>query len=254
MASYDANNVRSLIDTVQTYSGSGHMKDDMPLGTAGSPAASAAGSAAGSAVASAGSSRPNRARPRARNRNAERSIRLLQEAFVQLLAEKPYDKITVSDITRKADLNRGTFYAHYSSIDDLMNRMMDSLAISLVSLVEQVIDLSFIENPMPVLQMISGFIQENLALVQRLMESQSISDFTGPLKERVRGQIKDYLTVKNGENATRDLLVADYISSGMFGIYNSWIAGEYGDASLDEINAVLCNLVHGARSTLLDSR
>ena len=48
-----------------------------------------------------------------RNRNAQRSVRLLEEALTLLIAEKPYDKITVSDITRRADLNRGTFYRSF---------------------------------------------------------------------------------------------------------------------------------------------
>ena len=54
------------------------------------------------------------------NRNAQRSIRLLKEAFMELLAEKPYESITVSNVARKADLNRGTFYAHFDNVDDLM--------------------------------------------------------------------------------------------------------------------------------------
>ena len=61
------------------------------------------------------------------NRNAQRSIRLLKEAFMELLAEKPYESITVSDVARKADLNRGTFYAHYASVHDLLMQMEDEM-------------------------------------------------------------------------------------------------------------------------------
>ena len=192
-------------------------------------------------------------KPRARNRNAERSIRLLEEAFVQLLAEKPYDKITVTDVTRQADLNRGTFYAHFSSIEDLMNQLMDSLADTLSALVEQVMDLSFVENPMPVLQLIGGFIEENLGLVQKLMESKSIATFTGPLKERIRGQIKEFLTKEYAENASAALMIADYISSGLFGVYTSWIKGDYQGVAIDEINDGLCELIHSASFALGDA-
>ena len=206
-----------------------------------------AASGAGAARAGEVAGKP---RPRARNRNAERSIRLLEEAFVQLLAEKPYDKITVTDVTRRADLNRGTFYAHFSSIEALMNQLMDSLAETLSNLVEQVMDLSFVEDPMPVLQQISGFIQDNRDLVQKLMESQSLSAFTGPLKGRVRSQIKDFLVRQYADNAARTLMVADYISSGLLGTYSSWINGEYGDIGIDEINAGLAGLVSGASKVL----
>lgn len=216
---------------------------------------SAARSEAGASALGEGPARGQGAakgRARARNRNAERSIRLLEEAFVQLLAEKPYDKITVTDVTRRADLNRGTFYAHFSSIDALMNQLMDSLAETLSSLVEQVMDLSFVEDPMPVLQQIGGFLKENLDLVQRLLESKSLSAFTGPLKERVRSQMRDFLVKEHADNALTALLAADYISSGLFGTYNSWIKGEYGDTSIEEINAGLAELVSSASGMLQD--
>jgi AcrR family transcriptional regulator len=48
------------------------------------------------------------------DRRARRSRRLLQEAFQQLLTEKGFDAISVQDIAERADVNRGTFYAHFT--------------------------------------------------------------------------------------------------------------------------------------------
>ncbi len=38
---------------------------------------------------------------------------LLQEAFLQLLKRKPFEEISVQDVTEAATVNRATFYAHY---------------------------------------------------------------------------------------------------------------------------------------------
>ena len=46
-------------------------------------------------------------------RNAVRSRRMIREAFVALLHEKPFEKITATDIINRSGLNRSTFYAHY---------------------------------------------------------------------------------------------------------------------------------------------
>lgn len=55
-----------------------------------------------------------------RNRQAIRTRRLLQEALLHLLEKKSYQKITVTDITGRADLARATFYTHFETKDDLL--------------------------------------------------------------------------------------------------------------------------------------
>ena len=51
----------------------------------------------------------------------------MQDAFWQLLVAKPYDQITVSDITRVSGLNRSAFYYHYSNIPELADDAIAAL-------------------------------------------------------------------------------------------------------------------------------
>lgn len=53
---------------------------------------------------------------KAEYKSAIRSRRMIQRALVELLQEKELDKITVTDIVTRADINRGTFYAHYADL------------------------------------------------------------------------------------------------------------------------------------------
>lgn len=46
--------------------------------------------------------------------------RALLSAFGELLEEKPFNKITISDITEKCGLNRMTFYYHFDNIYELI--------------------------------------------------------------------------------------------------------------------------------------
>ena len=83
------------------------------------------------------------------NRNAQRSIRLLKEAFMELLAEKPYESITVSNVARKADLNRGTFYAHFDNVDDLMRSVMSDTADTISEFLSKAVESGCIPRPEP---------------------------------------------------------------------------------------------------------
>ena len=44
----------------------------------------------------------------------------LLQAFGELLEEKPFNKITITDITARCGLNRMTFYYHFDNIYELM--------------------------------------------------------------------------------------------------------------------------------------
>ena len=50
----------------------------------------------------------------------KRTRHLLQQAFQDLMQEKPFRDLTVQDITDRATVNRATFYAHYQDKYDLL--------------------------------------------------------------------------------------------------------------------------------------
>ena len=49
------------------------------------------------------------------------------EAFLQLCQTLPCDKITVSQLTKKAGYNRSTFYAYFNNTDDLLKQLENEL-------------------------------------------------------------------------------------------------------------------------------
>jgi AcrR family transcriptional regulator len=59
------------------------------------------------------------------DRRSLRTRQTLSEALVQLIQEKDYSAITVSDIIERANVGRSTFYAHYQGKDDLLLDQMD---------------------------------------------------------------------------------------------------------------------------------
>lgn len=72
---------------------------------------------------------------KAEYKSAIRSRRMIRTAYAELLKEKDLSKITVTDIVKRADLNRATFYAHYPDVrgvteeieNEIIEKMMDIL-------------------------------------------------------------------------------------------------------------------------------
>ena len=51
----------------------------------------------------------------------------IYNAFIELLSKKPVYKITVKELVELADINRGTFYFHYSDIYHLLEELESNL-------------------------------------------------------------------------------------------------------------------------------
>lgn len=59
------------------------------------------------------------------DRRVDRTRTLLQNALLSLISERSYETITVEDICETANVGRSTFYAHYTSKDDLKRSGID---------------------------------------------------------------------------------------------------------------------------------
>lgn len=62
---------------------------------------------------------------------------LIQTSFMQILEKKPFDTITVGDITKAAEINRGTFYLHYQDKFDLLDQIEQQLFSDLGSHIDE---------------------------------------------------------------------------------------------------------------------
>ena len=52
---------------------------------------------------------------------------LMDEALIQLINEKDYDYITITEICKRAGVNRSTFYLHYETVDDLLKEAIKKI-------------------------------------------------------------------------------------------------------------------------------
>lgn len=64
---------------------------------------------------------------KAEYKSAVRSRQKIVAAVVDLLQEKPLGKITVTDVVKRANINRGTFYMHYRDVPDVIDHQIQKV-------------------------------------------------------------------------------------------------------------------------------
>jgi|GEM_PF-5665210 len=62
-----------------------------------------------------------------------RTRKYLQQAVLALLEKQDLASITVTQVTREAEINRATFYLHFRDITDLVDQTLDALFDTLVA-------------------------------------------------------------------------------------------------------------------------
>lgn len=67
------------------------------------------------------------------DRRVRRTKSRLKTAILELVREKSYGRITIREITDRADVGRSTFYSHFDSKEDLLFSGFDDWLLSLAS-------------------------------------------------------------------------------------------------------------------------
>lgn len=65
------------------------------------------------------------------DRRVRKTKKQLSSALTSLMMQKSVGDITVREIAEAADVNRGTFYAHYRDVSDLLSQLEESIFIRL---------------------------------------------------------------------------------------------------------------------------
>ncbi len=64
---------------------------------------------------------------RRKNLTGERIMSYITQALLILMKNEPYEKITISEIAKKAGVDRTTYYRHFSSKVEILSKYLDSI-------------------------------------------------------------------------------------------------------------------------------
>lgn len=93
------------------------------------------------------------------NRKIKYTKMVIRESFFELRKQKPLQQITVKAICDMADINRGTFYSHYTDIYDLVEKLENEMLLKIQYIVNTE---DIIVNQLKVYKSIFSNIQENI--------------------------------------------------------------------------------------------
>ena len=181
-------------------------------------------------------------RRKAEYRSSIRSKTLIRNALVSLMQEKPFEKITITDIVRRADINRGTFYAHFKDSREVLERIRSDALSEMKDAIYSIPSDIVIRDPKPLLEKISEFLSEDSTYYRMLLSTSGIQEFLNEIKQIAMRYFLDSDLAKNHPNKDLLILRLDFIISAAAGIYYDIVVGTI-PLRLDGAAEFICSMV-----------
>lgn len=189
---------------------------------------------------------------KAEYRSAKRSRRLIREAFLAILNETGSSKMTVTDIVRRADINRATFYAHYPDVQGVLDEMENEIIDKMLDFLGQTRYGDFLLDPMPLLRKVGGYIQENMDCYRVLIAADEGRQFMEKLKNIFLAYMLHY---PNAPESVRSspayALRSSFFAGGVLSVYQQWLQGRL-TCTLEDISAEICRIIMAYRRDVLE--
>ncbi|MBU9711208.1 TetR/AcrR family transcriptional regulator [Evansella tamaricis] len=166
----------------------------------------------------------------------------LETAMMELLRDKPLEKITVTDLCKRSGITRKTFYLHYENVpkyfEEFVCQLLDEMEESLQKATEHHLQSEKLEP-----QMIHIFehVYRNKEFYQFIFNSQSTFTYYELFFERIRSIFLHSIesTAEHDELTRYEIA---YHSNAILGIIYEWYQEGF-QKSVDEMNHLLIKIL-----------
>ncbi len=164
------------------------------------------------------------------DRRVARTRAMLQQAHLSLILEKGYEATTVEDICDAANVGRSTFYAHYTSKDDLRRSGLEHLRKQLVDRQKEAL-----ATPGDIKDRSLGFsltmfehAKDHIDLYRALIGGRGGAIALGTIRQilsdLVRNELAASVDKKSADAISRELVV-QYVVGAFMAVMTWWLDG-----------------------------
>ncbi|MBI9108351.1 MAG: TetR/AcrR family transcriptional regulator [Spirochaetales bacterium] len=186
------------------------------------------------------------------DRRVRRTRRILREVLVEELQSQELQKITVKNICAKADINRSTFYLHYSNVFDLWNSIEQEILGSMNEILSSFKAKAVLTKPLPLLLEITGYLENESILNRKFFQCRESIILLDKIKD---GFVDFFLKNSSGiirpENIGELNLYITFVMSGTISLFYKWFLGEI-DISLNKLAHEIEHLITGGVEDFLN--
>lgn len=172
------------------------------------------------------------------NRRVRLTRKLLTDAFLTMLQEKPVHAVSIRDLCEKAGINRTTFYRHYGSQYDLLNDIADRFLTQIARQLAEA-DPENRESVQERVTLVFQYLEDNLSLSRLLLNSAADPSFAEKLFALPK--IVDLMnaSLKNCGDPRKKHAVVSFAVHGSYHLLQEWINSEQRLCAAEQAGIIL---------------
>ena len=170
-----------------------------------------------------------------RTRKTKRAIR---NAFAQLLSKKEFEKITISDISAEAEINRKTFYCYYSGIYQVIDEIENEIVNSFESLLNQIDLPEALKKPIELFKCLSSILDADRDFYSCLLSIKENVGIVRKINKSIKEKAKIAVIEKHVINEQFADTVLEYAISGMISVYKNWYLSDRSE-SVENVSEII---------------
>jgi AcrR family transcriptional regulator len=165
------------------------------------------------------------------DRRQARTKQFLYKALMELMEEKGTEGVTVTDITTRADINRGTFYLHYRDVPDMLDQIKEEVFNEIQKVIVQLdmreaVKYVDLDKPYPIFVLIIEELARHADFLKVMFGPKGDLSYAIRFRQFMASHIFNKLNYYQPKEENflipRDYLVA-YMSSANFGLVMHWL-------------------------------
>lgn len=146
----------------------------------------------------------------------------LKSGLAQLMLEKSINEISVKELVETVDINRSTFYLHYSDIYNLLEEVENELLAEITHIIETH-PMGVKDNTFTFMEDIYLVLEKNKEICRALMGDSGDANFIFKMKEIIKENAMKQLELLFPDIKDDLKYTFSFCLSGCMGIVNQWL-------------------------------
>lgn len=185
------------------------------------------------------------------NRMVEKSKRAIKDALLDLMYVKDFKEITVNELLVKANISRGTFYAHFTNLEDVRKQLISDLYAHADQIFGDYKASDLAKDPQGVMLIAAEMMVQSRDPSKRLFKFINVYSLGSELKDWLSNFIlEDEVLVKQFGGEKPAGIYARFIAGGIMHVYNTWIQEDL-DFTAEELAQYLSRILMGGLGTVV---